>query len=1826
MYVPPSRMKIFVVCFVTWALINLRTVRASDDAATVLLSELKSFESLAGGGQTSSSSESSRQRSKHTSSSSSSSLSSSSIASNLEELAAEKARGVPLEEALSKMVFGKTNSNTDQIGQPIAGSGLVANLNELNDVDALTNRNDLDGINWGDNEEPTIESDNKRKTVTKTYVQKGPVVKTKSWRWSSRSENEEKTAEIRELTEAKIQAETRAREEAEARAKAEAEVKEIREKLKVQTEARESAEAMVRTEAEARARAESRGQSESKALAAARAEAKARSEEATLAEKKAKMETEGRLQLQLKIKSLSNSRSLDEEETIVNEKTKEKTEASAKASAKAKEAAKAAMEAIRVTVKARKTAYSKALESQKAALELEVLSSEAKAVARALNASLIQVELSAKAAASAQADARELANAAIGAAAAEKAAVAYAQSLAQISKSAAAKSLASRKAAASAAAAAASSSAQTETLQANAKNRAEDADSAQQTALEQIRAAMVEINEAARTQTTAMAEVDVETAAVEAAAAAKASAVTAIRDGIIEGLAATGRSGAAQAEELRKAVKGGQFIGKTGNDLPWKLETTQLSNYKYSIRKMETLFRYFHSLYDPFTYVRFLVRGPVTGRRISFSNVDEGFDEIGSYERAPDNVNIEKHSILAIDAASPLFSFLLNCFQIPRNSDSETIYFIYRSTETFPYSDPRRREEPICETIKSDDWTRVGILRENLFEGGFRARISIVHCKFVQWRHETYLKSLNFTSFDVFREQEATNSILDEKPIEEVRILKTKKTRFDVQRYPKMANYPPCRLKPVFALLHASIRANPLQGRDDIEHEHREVTSSRTDKSYRKIIDESDNVTNANKDRFQRTYRYYFTPRTIVNQTIKNLHQPNRLFSLRQYLLPSNGSSVLIYRTHGCFIKPSRSLKKTRAIISPPGLGITLKQYFPCVAGQCSRRDCCDNWRGTGIKPIGARCRASIREVSSKMKIPALFATFLFLWGLASAESPVLTGSHGKKVSVVEVGKGSLTATASAATSARSGLRAGKVAQAAELEAVDQTAASAKTSGEARATANEAALLVQKAAELQSQAAAEAKAAEEAAAALNQAELEAAATAAASTAAASEALIGAKEAAAALSTAAVQAKVAERSAQAQAAVSAETKEKAIAAAKAAAAAADAAEKALDAERLAQAAIAAAAAAKAEARAAAKKASAAEAKAAAEAEAAAQNAAKAAAESLSRAQNAARAEAEAAEAAAKAEVLLAKARVLVEMSQGAQQTASSQAASALQLELLAANSEATAVAQAETLLVTAEAVAAAESEAASRASQWTKSVVVKGKAREEKVEINCCNNLTEWFFLMIVFSPRIRFFLSNSLSAVSTNRGVIRFVTDEDKTFQTTGETLRFPESLNKNSQLINDIIPMDIGGFHISGFHVSTFKFQLYLIHLILPRAHFFHKMYPEDGREKFQTMRRSLSNSVPHLVTLLPMEKQTENIAVTGNKDGVPSKMKIQAILVTFFLACGLVHATKEEQRVPLSHAKYTPPLEWHEQDSNVKGKIVSTKVDISAVRRENGAPMLGKNVHQALGKTKLNAESEASTASSVKSTALALAETYAKATALSAAAWAKAAAAVSEAAEAQANAQSRALSAIRAQAEEQAASAQALAAAAATLAALDRAQKSAKDASAAQNLASNYQERANTAAAAEAAATLRAEEAAEQLRAVASSAAAAAAAAAAAQAQATAASEATTTDANRAAVQAADADSAQSSALLEAEVAASIEQSAAADAAAASATVDSETAQLEASAAAKAPAAAAIGDGVVLGLGLDGGAAAQGQAQSQALAQASSWLEKQDLKKGEW
>jgi len=247
------------------------------------------------------------------------------------------------------------------------------------------------------------------------------------------------------------------------------------------------------------------------------------------------------------------------------------------------------------------------------------------------------------------------------------------------------------------------------------------------------------------------------------------------------------------------------------------------------------------------------------------------------------------------------------------------------------------------------------------------------------------------------------------------------------------------------------------------------------------------------------------------------------------------------------------------------------------------------------------------------MKIPAIIATSLLLWGVVGASGPLVLGKSAASASASgEASSGSIggswrrgvhseiaggnsilghvggsrvaaTMVASAAMETKAGLRAGKATAEEEREALHLLADSADKNAEARILADDSAVLVQGAAEAQSVAAAKTIAVEETSASLAAAAVEAEVSAAASKTSAGQALQAAQTAASALRTAASSALTSLKLARIQGAASANAAvqmEKALLATREAEAAA---EKAMAAESAAAEAAAIAAAKQSEAR-------------------------------------------------------------------------------------------------------------------------------------------------------------------------------------------------------------------------------------------------------------------------------------------------------------------------------------------------------------------------------------------------------------------------------------------------------------------------------------------------------------------------------------------------------------------------------------------------------------------------------------------------------------------
>lgn len=409
---------------------------------------------------------------------------------------------------------------------------------------------------WDKIEEESANEKNKR-IVTKTHVKNGPVIKT--WSWTS-GVNESKSIssneEIQLLKEEKIKAEAKIKTEVEARAKTEAEAAELRRQLKLQLKALREAQLKAEKEAEARAKAEVLVASESKALAAARAIAKANSEEAAQAEAKAKMEKEARSRLQSKIIKILDARAKFEKEIAITKEVKEKAKLSAEASLAASVAAREAAKAIRVAAMARANAATKALAAQKATLIQSIVSSNAKALANALSVAIEQATISSKAAADLQAEALAITNQAVKAAAAEGATIDYAKYRAAILENAIKRTKASIEAAGKAAAAAITSTNNLARLQINNRNFADNVASLQESMISKAETALVETNAAAREETAAMAVMDVEGSTIEAAVAARANPIQAVRNGVVIGLGSSATElNAQQAEALKKVVE-----------------------------------------------------------------------------------------------------------------------------------------------------------------------------------------------------------------------------------------------------------------------------------------------------------------------------------------------------------------------------------------------------------------------------------------------------------------------------------------------------------------------------------------------------------------------------------------------------------------------------------------------------------------------------------------------------------------------------------------------------------------------------------------------------------------------------------------------------------------------------------------------------------------------------------------------------------------------------------------------------------------------------------------------------------------------------------------------------------------------------------------------------------------------------------------------------------------------------------------------------------------------------------------------------------------------
>lgn len=569
MQVAPSTMKIFVACFIIWAFINYRgTVLASSFDAQKNDGQIENLNFILPP-----------------------SLEGFSI-DNYQKYGNAEDQQIDLE-TLNKKISADNffASSTQAVSKHTASStALLSALNEkldieeektplksgegaLNEVQLLDKPFSLEkeigaesskikrdttitNSKWDKIEEESTNEKNKG-IVTKTYVKKGPVIKT--WSWSS-GENESKnipsSEEIQFLKEEKIKAETKIKTEMEARTKIEAEAAELRQQLKLQLKALKEAQQKAEKEAEARAKAEVLAASESKALAAARTVAKANSEEAAQAEAKARVEKEARSRLQSKIIKILDARTKFEEEIAITEEVKEKAKLSAEASLAASVAAKEAAKAIRVAAMARANAAMKALAAQKATLIQSIVSSNAKALVNALSVAIEQAIISSKAAAELQAEALAITNRAVKAAAAEGATIDYAKYRAAILENAIKRAKASIEAAGKATAAAITSANNLARLQINNQNLADNVASLQESTISKAEAALVETNAAAREEIAAMAITDVEGSTIEAAVAARVNPIQAMRNGVVIGLESSATElNAQQAEALMKVVK-----------------------------------------------------------------------------------------------------------------------------------------------------------------------------------------------------------------------------------------------------------------------------------------------------------------------------------------------------------------------------------------------------------------------------------------------------------------------------------------------------------------------------------------------------------------------------------------------------------------------------------------------------------------------------------------------------------------------------------------------------------------------------------------------------------------------------------------------------------------------------------------------------------------------------------------------------------------------------------------------------------------------------------------------------------------------------------------------------------------------------------------------------------------------------------------------------------------------------------------------------------------------------------------------------------------------
>lgn len=563
-------MKIFVICFIIWAFINRGTVLASSLDAQKNDGQIENLEFILP-----------------------SSLEGFSI-DNYQKYGDAEDQQIDLETLNKKISDNFFASSTQAVSKHTASSAaLLSALNEkldinkektplkseegpLNEVQILNKPFSLEkskkeigaesskikraatitNSKWDKIEEESANKKNKE-IVTKTYVKKGPVIKT--WSWTS-GENESKnipsSEEIQFLKEEKIKAEAKIKTEMEARTKTEAEAAELRRQLKLQLKTLKEAQLKAEKEAEARAKAETLVASESKALAAARAITKAYSEEIVHAEAKAKIEKEARSKLQTKIIKILDARTKFEEEIAITKELKEKAKLSAEASLAASVAAKEAAKAIRVAAMARANAAMKALAAQKATLIQSIVSSNVKALANALSVAIEQAIISSKAAADLQAEALAITNRAVKAAAAEGATIDYAKYRAAILENAIKRAKASIEAAGKATAAAITSTNNLARLQINNQNFADNVASLQESTISKAETALVETNAAAREEIAAMAITNVEGSTIEAAVAARVNPIQAVRNGVVIGLESSATEfNAQQAEALTKVVE-----------------------------------------------------------------------------------------------------------------------------------------------------------------------------------------------------------------------------------------------------------------------------------------------------------------------------------------------------------------------------------------------------------------------------------------------------------------------------------------------------------------------------------------------------------------------------------------------------------------------------------------------------------------------------------------------------------------------------------------------------------------------------------------------------------------------------------------------------------------------------------------------------------------------------------------------------------------------------------------------------------------------------------------------------------------------------------------------------------------------------------------------------------------------------------------------------------------------------------------------------------------------------------------------------------------------